>query len=316
MRKALVIGINDYAKPELKLNGCVNDASNISMLLKKHSDGSPNFHVKELIHLPKETGKSGVKREIEQLFSGNPDVALFYFAGHGCLNSYGGYLAMPNASEYDEGISMEEILTVANKSNARNKIIILDCCHSGKMGSPQVTEGLSTLADGVTVLTACRPTETATEVNGQGVFTSLLIDALHGGCADLAGHISPGSIYAYVDRALGPWESRPVFKTNVSSFVSLRNVSPPISTNTLRNITKYFTSPKEDYPLDPSYEFTESEAIGTNVATFKDLQKMESVGLVKPVDAEHMYFAAINSKACKLTAMGLQYWKLVASGNI
>jgi len=40
------------------------------------------------------------------------------------------------------------------------------------------------------------------------------------------------------------------------------------------------------------------------------LQLYESVGLVEPVDAEHMYFAAMNSKSCKLTALGLHYWKL------
>ena len=34
---------------------------------------------------------------------------------------------------------------------------------------------------------------------------------------------------------------------------------------------------------------------------FKDLQKMEGVGLVVPVDEEHMYYAAMNSTACKLT---------------
>ena len=173
------------------------------------------------------------------------------------------------------------------------------------------------MTDGVTVLTACRSTESAIEINGQGVFTSLLLDALEGRCADLVGNISPGSVYAYVDRALGPWEQRPIFKTNVSRFVSMRSVPPPIDPNILRNITKYFPTTDQEYSLDPSYEYTEKDnAIQENVNIFKELQKMVSVGLVKPVAEEHMYFAAINSGACKLTAMGLQYWKLVKSGNI
>ncbi|MGF1573365.1 MAG: caspase family protein, partial [Sumerlaeia bacterium] len=41
-----------------------------------------------------------------------------------------------------------------------------------------------------------------------------------------------------------------------------------------------------------------------NVAIFKDLQKMEGVGLVVPVSEEHMYYAAMNSKSCRLTALG------------
>jgi hypothetical protein len=42
----------------------------------------------------------------------------------------------------------------------------------------------------------------------------------------------------------------------------------------------------------------------------KDLQKFEGVGLVIPVGEEHMYFAAMNSKSCRLTALGFQYWRL------
>ena len=47
-----------------------------------------------------------------------------------------------------------------------------------------------------------------------------------------------------------------------------------------------------------------------HVETFKDLQLFESVGLVEPVDADHMYFAAMENKSCKLTALGLHYWRL------
>ena len=43
-RKALIVGINDYMiKP---LNGCVNDAEQISELLERNYDGSKNFDVK------------------------------------------------------------------------------------------------------------------------------------------------------------------------------------------------------------------------------------------------------------------------------
>jgi len=48
----------------------------------------------------------------------------------------------------------------------------------------------------------------------------------------------------------------------------------------------------------------------------KDLQKLQSVGLVIPVDEEHMYFAAMRSKACKLTDLGHHYWRLVQEGRI
>lgn len=315
MRKALVIGIDDY--PTCPLKGCVNDAINMKTVLDRDSDGSPNFSVKQILSTESQITRSLLKEEIDSLFSGDPDVALFFFAGHGCLNSFGGYIVTPDFKKYDEGVSMDDVLGAANRSKAKNRIIILDCCHSGNMGSPSITEGkYSELADGVTVLSACRPTETAGEVSGQGIFTSLLVDALQGGSADLVGHVSPGSVYAYVDRALGPWAQRPVFKTNVSRFVSLRKVDPPIETAVLRKIIKHFPTPYDEFQLDPSFEDTEKNYDHKNAAIMKELQKMEAVGLVTPGGEEHMYYAAINSKTCKLSALGVQYWNLVKSGNI
>jgi hypothetical protein len=68
--------------------------------------------------------------------------------------------------------------------------------------------------------------------------------------------------------------------------------------------------------LDPTYEPEEDSAIEENTEKFADLQKLNRVNLVIPVDAEHMYFAALNSKSCKLTILGEHYWKLVTKERI
>ena len=164
------------------------------------------------------------------------------------------------------------------------------------------------------------------EVNGHGVFTSLLIEALNGGAADVTGHISIAGVYAFIDKALGPWAQRPVFKTNVTRFTSLREVQPQVDINILRKIGKYFQNEDFQYELDPSFEPTnkieivhnviESYAKDENTEIFSDLQKLEGIGLVVPVGEEHMYYAAMNSKSCKLTAVGKQYWRLVKEGRI
>ena len=73
---------------------------------------------------------------------------------------------------------MDEILTMASWSKVRNKIIILDCCHSGKFGAPDILAGASHLMEGITILTATRSSEEALEINGHGVFTNLLLEAL------------------------------------------------------------------------------------------------------------------------------------------
>lgn len=310
MKKALIVGINDY--PASPLSGCLNDANSIAAIIESNGDGSPNFGVKLLTCPGIQITRPVLREAIEQLFSGDSDMALLYFSGHGYIKSTGGYLVTVDARKYDEGVSMDEVLALANQSKAKNKIIILDCCHSGAMGSPNIANSnIAQLSEGLSVLTACRNSEYAIEINGAGVFTSLLIDALKGGAADVRGNITPGSLYAYVDEALGAWDHRPIFKTNVTSFAPLRRISPKVPFDVLRRITQYFTTPDTEFPLDPTFEDTEPSAIPDNVKVFKELQKMQSVGLVIPVDAEFMYFAAINSTACRLTALGYQYWRLV-----
>lgn len=321
MKKALIVGINSY--PTAPLQGCINDASKLANIIETNGNGSPNFDVR--LETDVKT-KSDLKTMISELFSGSSDTVLLYFSGHGYLNEIGGYLVMPDHRTYDEGIAMDEVLILANKSKSKDKIIILDCCHSGAFGSPTINRETSQLEEGVSILTASKDDESSFEINGHGVFTNLLLDALHGGAADLRGHISPGGIYAYIDQALGAWEQRPVFKTNVTRFTSLRTVTPQVPLVTLRKIIEYFPQPQEEYSLDPSYEDTNSTTVKhditepyankDNVAVFKNLQKLQSVGLVVPVDSEYMYFAAMESKGCRLTSLGYHYWQLVKDKRI
>ncbi|MFA1819609.1 caspase domain-containing protein [Virgibacillus oceani] len=313
LRKALVVGLNDYEAAPLE--GCVNDAVKMETILTKNGDGSPNFHVKHILGSSK---RKELRQAIEELFEGENDVALFYFSGHGLVKSTGGYIVTTDAESYDEGVSMEEIIKYANKSRTRDKIIILDCCHSGNMAvtNTEQDQAISQLSDNLTVLTSSRGHEFSMEEDGSGVFTSLLLDALEGGAADLRGNVTPGSVYSYIDEALGAWEQRPVFKTNVSRFTSLRQVTPLIPLETLMNITKYFEDPTQEIALDPSFEDTEPGHNPDNVKIFKDLQKFVSKGLVVPVGEEHMYYAAMNSTSCKLTALGYQYWRLVNENKL
>ena len=309
MRRALIVGINDY--PRTPLGGCVSDAQAIKTVLATHGDGAPNFHTLLMTAPPEEVTKPKLREAIAKLFATDCDIALLYFSGHGFARSADGCIVTMDFENYDEGIAMTEILGLANSSPVKNKVIILDCCYSGHIGTPNIgASGLAQLSEGLTVLTASRDSEVAVEQDGGGVFTQLVVAALQGGAANLRGHITPGSIYAYVDQALGAWDQRPIFKTNVTQFTSLRHVSPPVPLETLRKLVNYFPNPQDEHALNPSYEDTEAGCDPENVKIFKNLQKMEGVGLVVPVGEEHMYYAAINSTACRLTALGAQYWRL------
>ena len=99
MRKALIVGIDNY--PKGRLLGCCNDADAMNQLLRNHGDGSPNFSTK----LAKDVStKSQLLQLIDECFSGDADVALFYYSGHGHIDSIGGYLVTPDYSNFDFGV--------------------------------------------------------------------------------------------------------------------------------------------------------------------------------------------------------------------
>ncbi|MEK5060523.1 peptidase C14 [Paenibacillus sp. FSL H7-0326] len=312
MRKALVIGIDYYEKVSL-LHGCVNDAYSVKQVLERHSDGTRNFAVAMIAA----TGESSplsrkqLREGIVELFKDDSEVALLYYSGHGFIDNFGGYLVTSDCSDGDDGLSMNEILKIANDSPARNRIVVLDACHSGLLGDFDRSVNVATLKEGITILTSSSKDQYSVETNGSGVFTNLFVDALNGSAANLVGHITPGSVYAHIDQSLGPWQQRPIFKTNVKSFVALRKTQPPIALQELHEIIELFPDKGYQFPLDPSFEPDSDSPIKGNTQKFAILQKYNRINLLIPVDAPHMYHAAMESKACKLTVLGEHYWSLV-----
>lgn len=324
MKKALIIGIN-YYEHSPSLFGCVDDAHQVKSVLNRNGDGSKNFDVQIYTATgPTDTiSRSEIKDHIKDLFHDDSEIALFYFSGHGHIESTGGYIMTSDSNRGDEGVSLSEILTLANNSKAKNKIIILDSCHSGIAGDSPFSNDNTALAEGTTILTASTKDQYATEENARGVFTTLFVDALNGGAASLLGDISPGGVYAYIDQSLGAWEQRPVFKTNVKSFVSLREVQPSVQLHEIQRITEFFPKAGYEFPLDPTYEPEmkgRSEGMPDpdpeNTWKFEILQRFNRVNLVVPVDAPHMWNAAMESKSCKLTVLGEHYRRLVEKGRI
>jgi hypothetical protein len=206
---------------------------------------------------------------------------------------------------------MSDVLTLANTSPAKERIIILDCCHSGALGQlPAVNNDAAIITEGVTILSASRESEGAAERGGGGLFTSLVCDALEGGAADVLGKVTTAGIYAYVDEALGGWEQRPLYKIHVSNLMPLRYCSPWVSREILRCLTQYFASPSQELPLDPSYEPCSPAPDPDHIKIFSHLQEMRAARLVEPVGEKHMYYAAMNSKSFRLTPLGIHYWDL------
>ena len=321
MKKALLVGINEYDNGN-NLNYCVKDINSIKKLLEYNGDETKNFDISTIEGY---CTSNKLKESLKNLFQDDSEIALFYFSGHG--HDYnGGYICTSDSQQI--GIEMSEIINLANNSKSKNKIIILDCCFAAKLGEIEQLQNCTLIAKGVTVISASETWQFAAEDGKEqhGIFTSLLIKGLEGGAADLNGNITPAGLYSYIDKSLGAWDQRPVFKTNISQFLSIRKVPAKVPISLFRKICELFEFPDSHYKLNPSYEFTnalnykheikEPFAIAKNIEVFKELQLLESVGLIEPVGEKHMYFAAMNNKACKLTELGKHYWNLSKNKRI
>ena len=135
MRRALIVGINDY--PEVPLYSCVNDAKKMCDILSRNEDGSPNFECRTLLAPSGEVTRHVLRENIKELFYHEAEVSLFYFSGHGAVDGYGNGYIMPVDMIYKHpfacGINMKELQEVICKFHKREKPVemILDCCYSG-----------------------------------------------------------------------------------------------------------------------------------------------------------------------------------------
>lgn len=329
MKKALVVGIDAY--PENPLTRGVNDAVAMGAILETLGNGDPNFSVKTLTSQDQVVTAEVLHAAVESLFSGDAETALLYFAGHGIINreTNTGHIVAQDGRRGGWGMSLTEILNLANNAYPKIKasVIILDSCHAGFAGeiAGVGAEGASLIGTGVTILTASHREGVAEEGIKHGLFTEIILDGLRGGAADILGNITPAALYSLVDQTLGPWGQRPIYKANVQTFVTLRQVAPKIPKEFLRELPILFPDEAEAFQLDPSFEPARDNVPAEvmaippdpeNVRIFKGLQACNRNGLIVPVGTEHMYYAAIESKSCRLTAIGAHYRKLAETKRL
>jgi hypothetical protein len=172
------------------------------------------------------------------------------------------------------------------------------------------------LREGVTILAASSPDGTAAEVGGQGMFTSMVLHALLGGAADVMGKVSAAAIYAHADQALGAWDQRPMYKSHASRLAPIRLCEPAVAPEKLRELPSIFSDSIAPITLDPSYEHTSPNANREHVAVFNALKIYRNSGLVRTIEHEDLFFAAMNSTGVCLTRLGRFFWRLAKEGKI
>jgi len=331
MRRALLIGIDHYAASPL--TGCVADAQGMASLLERNDDGRPNYDVKLVTSDTKAINRGDLRTLLADLFNNARDaVILFFFAGHGAQTPWGAELVTQDYSSNSLGVSMNDVLTLANDSPAREVILILDCCFSGNLGNvpglqsaaiaPPFRLDKTVLRENVTVLAASRATQPSAEVpgGGQGAFTRLLIEGLEGAAADHLGEVTALSLYAFASRPFTAWQQRPVFKSHVSQPTALRVCEPTINQDLLRELPKYFPNAKARYAMTPAHEGTRPIPPGVSLTVeqevFDYFKQLRNASLLTTDNNKDLYFVALDSEDVYLTPLGRYFWQLAKDGRL
>ncbi len=332
MRRALLIGIDDYSTSPLvgSLGGCVADAVALEQALARNADGSKNWDTTLVTSDagPNALTRGAVRGVLAQLFASakNYDL-LFFFAGHGGQTLWGADLVTQDASENSYGVSMNDLIVLANDSPARSVTIILDCCFSGDTGNAPglqaagVAESYrldrAVLRENVTVLAASRGTETSAEAGGHGAFTRILLDGLEGGATDHRGKVTALSLYSYVSPAFGAWEQRPVLKTYLNEPVVLRVGPPWLEPDLLRCLPHHFPSADHRLQLTPLHEgdgrpLSSSELGTPQQQEFDYVARLRNANLVTTDGRRDHYWVAMENGYVYLTGLGQYFWRLAA----
>jgi hypothetical protein len=150
VRRALLVGINDYPDASSQLEGCVNDVFLVSAALQEC-----NFAPEDIrVLLDNRATAQGIRERLEWLLDGasDGDQLVFYYSGHGAqLPTYGGGDVVDKMDEtlvpYDFDWSPQRCITDDQIYELYSQLpygvqflIILDCCHSGglaRAGAPR-----------------------------------------------------------------------------------------------------------------------------------------------------------------------------------
>lgn len=178
MVKAVLVGVSDYSKNSscnYDLPYCRNDI----FAIQKSLVNGLNVNVDDINLLG--ANNSVTIKDLETMLNNilcdNYETFIFYFSGHGGKN----ILCLS-----DSNITIENLIDVIGRLNFKNKVIILDSCHSGSFDvEQQSTLDINQTVDsfighGYAVLASCGANETSGFRPNKRIslYTSFICDAL------------------------------------------------------------------------------------------------------------------------------------------
>lgn len=149
-------------------------------------------------------------RRLRSAISEAEDLLLVYFAGHGLIGGkrHELYLGLPD-SEWNEpeftSLEFEKLRSAVLNSHATTKVIILDCCFSGRVISETMADPIASVVgqldvDGTYVLTSAQRDQVALVLPGEEhtAFTGRLMKLLREGVPEGPQLLSIEDIYRHL----------------------------------------------------------------------------------------------------------------------
>lgn len=213
----VVVGINEYKNPALRLNFAVADAEGIKVFFEKRwKDLFHAFNLRQ-IYDGKAT-KENVQKALSSLKAREGDVVLVYFAGHGMDLGEDWYfichdVVYPERENHlkEKGISSTEMAIMIRDIRALKKALFIDACKSGGLltALSRGTEDRKAMAQlarstGTHVIAASTDKQVASEVSqlGHGVFTYALLQGLGGDAGNRDPIVTVRELIAYIEDKL------------------------------------------------------------------------------------------------------------------
>ena len=218
----LLVGVDRYGDRNLpSLQYSALDCQGLGAAL---TEATASFARKEVIihhdFVSERPDLAPVQQSIQQIVTaaGSQDTILFYFSGHGILETNSQQvvlcLADTNTTRLSTtGLPLNELLQQLSNCAASQQLVWLDACHSGGMtlrGTTSLAEPSSRLVEvlrhqaassqGFYALLSCDRAQQSWEFPelGHGVFTYYLMRGLRGEAADDRGVIEADALYQYV----------------------------------------------------------------------------------------------------------------------
>ncbi len=246
-RNALIVGINQYQNIS-SLHLPAQDAEAIAQLLEQYGNFKitrlpESINDKQQLQIGKHTEvtTAQLKQSLVKLFKPDshqaPETALFYFAGHGFRDTLGvdeGYLCTSDCNPHKSfcGISLRWLHDLLQESPVKQKIIWLDCCHSGSLlNFHQANPSGRNKGRDFCFIAASRDFEEAyEEISGNhGVLTKALLQGLN---PTAKGKVDNFELATIIREQLEKETQSPVFANSGEAIILTQSIQAPVKVAT------------------------------------------------------------------------------------